>query len=129
MNHPETYPKAHPAAHLKTCLEAAHHAEIYVPHGHPEQTVDLCEVRMNYAGARDPELPAMLLVPAQTESWWGYEDAPARATAPGEDEKNNKTDEADQGPDQVCWSYTRSVYRPDAMASRVPTIRFMVHTS
>ncbi|MFG2424766.1 alpha/beta fold hydrolase [Streptomyces sp. NPDC048448] len=56
-------------------LEAADHAEIYVPHGYPERTVDLGEIRMNYAVAGDPELPAMLLIPAQTESWWGYEAA------------------------------------------------------
>ncbi|MEU2736025.1 aldo/keto reductase [Streptomyces sp. NPDC007095] len=39
-------------------LEAADHAEIYVSHGYPEQTVDLGEIRMNYAVAGDPELPA-----------------------------------------------------------------------
>ncbi|GAX57436.1 aldo/keto reductase [Streptomyces olivochromogenes] len=67
MSHPEAYPKAY--------LEAADHAEIYVPHGHPEQTADLGEIRMNYAVAGDPELPAMLLIPTQTESWWGHEAA------------------------------------------------------
>ena len=41
----------------------------------PEQTVDLGEIRMNHAVAGDPELPAMLLIPAQPESWWGYEAA------------------------------------------------------
>jgi pimeloyl-ACP methyl ester carboxylesterase len=30
---------------------------------------------MNYATAGDAESPALLLVPAQTESWWGYEQA------------------------------------------------------
>src|ERR1700722_11036447 len=30
---------------------------------------------MNYAVAGDPSLPALLLVPGQTESWWGYEKA------------------------------------------------------
>ncbi|HKS98870.1 MAG TPA: alpha/beta hydrolase [Rugosimonospora sp.] len=56
-------------------LEATDHAEIFVPHGYPERTVDLGEIRMNYAVAGDPGLPAMLLIPAQTESWWGYEPA------------------------------------------------------
>ncbi|MFJ1763712.1 alpha/beta fold hydrolase [Amycolatopsis sp. NPDC088138] len=56
-------------------LEAADHAGIYVPHGFPEQTVDLGEIRMNYAVAGGADLPAMLLIPAQTESWWGYEAA------------------------------------------------------
>jgi pimeloyl-ACP methyl ester carboxylesterase len=30
---------------------------------------------MNYATAGEPGLPALLLVPGQTESWWGYEPA------------------------------------------------------
>jgi pimeloyl-ACP methyl ester carboxylesterase len=30
---------------------------------------------MNYATAGEPDRPALLLVPAQTESWWGYEQA------------------------------------------------------
>ncbi|MFD9702578.1 alpha/beta fold hydrolase [Lentzea sp. NPDC059081] len=58
-------------------LEAADHAEIFVPHACPEQVVDLGEIRMNYAVAGDPGLPPLLLVPAQTESWWGYEAAMA----------------------------------------------------
>jgi pimeloyl-ACP methyl ester carboxylesterase len=56
-------------------LEAADHAGIFVPHGFAEQTVDLGEIRMNYAVAGDASHPALLLVPAQTESWWGYEAA------------------------------------------------------
>src|SRR5262245_7956482 len=28
---------------------------------------------MNYATVGDPSLPALLLIPGQTESWWGYE--------------------------------------------------------
>ncbi|MFF7888345.1 alpha/beta fold hydrolase [Streptomyces sp. NPDC020794] len=62
-------------SYRESYLEAADHAEIYVSHGYPEQTVDLDEIRMNYAEAGDPELPAMPLIPAQTESWWGYEAA------------------------------------------------------
>ena len=30
---------------------------------------------MNYATAGAPEQPALLLIPGQTESWWGYERA------------------------------------------------------
>lgn len=47
----------------------------YVEHGFPEQTVDLGEVEMNYAVAGGDHLPALLLIPGQTESWWGYEAA------------------------------------------------------
>jgi pimeloyl-ACP methyl ester carboxylesterase len=54
-------------------LEAQDRASIFVPHAFPEQLVDLGEIRMNYATAGAPERPALLLVPAQTESWWGYE--------------------------------------------------------
>lgn len=58
-----------------TILEAADRAEVFVPHAYPEQTVDLGEVRMNYAVAGDPSSPALLLIPGQSESWWGYEAA------------------------------------------------------
>ena len=58
-----------------TVLEAADRAATFVPHAFPEQTVDLGEVRMNYAVAGDPSLPALLLIPGQSESWWGYEPA------------------------------------------------------
>jgi pimeloyl-ACP methyl ester carboxylesterase len=47
----------------------------FVPHGYPEQTADLGEVAMNYAVAGDADAPALLLIPGQTESWWGYEAA------------------------------------------------------
>ena len=47
--------------------------ETYVPHAYAEHTIDLGEVVMNYAVAGDPSLPALLLIPGQTESWWGYE--------------------------------------------------------
>ncbi|MDX6238849.1 MAG: hypothetical protein QOG10_3664 [Kribbellaceae bacterium] len=56
-------------------LEAADHAGIFVRHAFAEQTVDLGEIRMSYAMAGDVSNPALLLIPAQTESWWGYEDA------------------------------------------------------
>lgn len=56
-------------------LEAADHEDIFIPHSIDEQTVDLGEIRMNYATLGDRALPALLLIPAQTESWWAYEKA------------------------------------------------------
>jgi pimeloyl-ACP methyl ester carboxylesterase len=50
-------------------------AETYVPHTFAEHEVDLGEVQMNYAIAGDTSKPALLLIPGQTESWWGYEAA------------------------------------------------------
>ena len=49
--------------------------ETYVPHAYPEATIDLGEIAMNYVAVGDRALPALLLVPGQTESWWGYEKA------------------------------------------------------
>lgn len=56
-------------------LEYSDHPEIFSEHAFPEQIVDLGEIRMNYAVAGDPANPAVLLIPGQTESWWGYEEA------------------------------------------------------
>lgn len=56
-------------------LEAADHASIFKPRAFEEHIVDLGEVRMNYAVAGSEENPAILLIPGQTESWWGYENA------------------------------------------------------
>ncbi|HYY28022.1 MAG TPA: alpha/beta hydrolase [Chthoniobacterales bacterium] len=47
--------------------------ETYVPHSYPEQMVDLGEVAMNYVATGPEQAPALLLIPGQTESWWGYE--------------------------------------------------------
>jgi pimeloyl-ACP methyl ester carboxylesterase len=47
----------------------------YVSHAFPEQTFDTGEVSMNYAVAGRPDKPALLLIPGQSESWWGYEPA------------------------------------------------------
>jgi pimeloyl-ACP methyl ester carboxylesterase len=47
--------------------------ETYVPHDFAEQLADLGEVQMNYATVGDSSQPALLLIPGQTESWWGYE--------------------------------------------------------
>jgi pimeloyl-ACP methyl ester carboxylesterase len=47
----------------------------YIAHGFAEQLVDLGEVQMNYATVGAATAPALLLIPGQTESWWGYEAA------------------------------------------------------
>jgi len=47
----------------------------YVPHAYPEQLFDTGEVQLNYATAGSSERPALVLIPGQTESWWGYEAA------------------------------------------------------
>jgi len=49
----------------------------FVPHAYAEKTVDLGEVVMNYAEAGSPGNPPLLLIPGQTETWWGYEGAMA----------------------------------------------------
>jgi pimeloyl-ACP methyl ester carboxylesterase len=58
-----------------TGLEAQDRADTFIPHRFDEQLVDLGDIRMNYAAAGETDRPALLLVPAQTESWWGYEQA------------------------------------------------------
>lgn len=52
--------------------------ETFVPHAFAERLVDLGEVQLNYATAGDCMRPALLLLPGQTESWWGYEQAMPR---------------------------------------------------
>ena len=47
----------------------------YVAHQHEEQLFDTGEVEINYVTTGDPSRPALLLIPGQTESWWGYEQA------------------------------------------------------
>jgi pimeloyl-ACP methyl ester carboxylesterase len=49
--------------------------DTYVPHRYEERTFDTGEVLLNHVAVGDPSLPALLLIPGQTESWWGYEDA------------------------------------------------------
>ncbi len=49
--------------------------ETYIPHAFQEATIDLGEVVMNYAVAGEESAPALLLLPAQAESWWAYEAA------------------------------------------------------
>lgn len=55
--------------------------DAFVPHAYVEQLVDLGEVAMNYAAAGPADAPALLLVPGQTESWWGYEKVMQRLEA------------------------------------------------
>jgi len=52
--------------------------ETYADHAIAEQRVDLGETQMNYATLGDAASPALLLIPGQTESWWGYEAAMPR---------------------------------------------------
>lgn len=55
--------------------EASDREGIFAAHRFVERLVDLGDVRMNYTVTGDPDAPALLLVPAQSESWWGYEAA------------------------------------------------------
>jgi pimeloyl-ACP methyl ester carboxylesterase len=55
--------------------------ETYVAHAFEEHTVDLGEVVMNYAVAGHEDAIPLLLIPGQTESWWGYEAAMQRLEA------------------------------------------------
>lgn len=50
-------------------------AATYVSHAFAEKTIDTGEAVINYAVAGAPDKPALLLIPGQTESWWGYESA------------------------------------------------------
>jgi len=47
----------------------------YIPHSFEEHQCDTGEAVINFATAGDPSHPALLLIPGQTESWWGYERA------------------------------------------------------
>lgn len=49
--------------------------DVFVPHAYSEQAIDLGEVRMNHVVSGSPGRPALLLIPGQTESWWGFEKA------------------------------------------------------
>lgn len=61
-----------------TYLDAEDRADTFVPHRYHEHIVDLGEVRLNYSMLGESHQPALLLIPAQSESWWGYEDAMPR---------------------------------------------------
>ena len=49
--------------------------QTFIKHDFQEHLADLGEVKMNYVVVGDASLPALLLIPGQTESWWGYEAA------------------------------------------------------
>lgn len=66
---------AAPAFAAAAVSPAAAYKPVFVPHGYPEKTADLGEITMNYVVAGSPSKPALLLIPGQTESWWGYEAA------------------------------------------------------
>jgi pimeloyl-ACP methyl ester carboxylesterase len=47
----------------------------FVDHGLSEELFDTGEVRLNFVATGDPGSQALLLIPGQTESWWGYRSA------------------------------------------------------
>ena len=47
----------------------------YVKHKYEEHLFDTGEAVINYATVGSADKPALLLIPGQTESWWGYEEA------------------------------------------------------
>ena len=47
----------------------------YIPHKYEENLFDTGEVKLNYATTGSLDKPAIVLIPGQTESWWGYEAA------------------------------------------------------
>jgi pimeloyl-ACP methyl ester carboxylesterase len=44
----------------------------YVDHGQKEMLFDTGEIELNHVVAGDPASTPLLLIPGQTESWWGY---------------------------------------------------------
>ncbi|MDD9943603.1 MAG: alpha/beta hydrolase [Myxococcales bacterium] len=50
-------------------------ARTYVEHAHKERRFDAGEVELNHVVLGRHDKPALLLIPGQTESWWGYEKA------------------------------------------------------
>jgi pimeloyl-ACP methyl ester carboxylesterase len=51
--------------------------QTYISHAYEEHQHDIGEVTINYAVTGSPRNPAIVLIPAQSESWWGYEKAMA----------------------------------------------------
>ena len=47
----------------------------YVEHAYPERGFDAGEVTINHVVVGTADKPPLLLIPGQTESWWGYEAA------------------------------------------------------
>jgi pimeloyl-ACP methyl ester carboxylesterase len=48
-------------------------ADTFAPRDFPEHRFDTGEITLNYAVAGSDDKPALLLIPSQAESWWGYE--------------------------------------------------------
>lgn len=48
---------------------------VYIDHAYTEHQIDLGEVTLNYATTGNPDKPAVLLIPEQSGSWWGYGEA------------------------------------------------------
>ena len=61
---------------MRPRVEAVDHEDIFVSHGIEEDTVNLGEIRMNYATLGDPSLPALLMIPAVVGAGKGH--VPAR---------------------------------------------------
>ncbi len=49
----------------------------YVPQAYEEHLYDTGEINLSYATTGNPDNPAILLIPHQSESWWGFEAAMA----------------------------------------------------
>jgi pimeloyl-ACP methyl ester carboxylesterase len=64
-----------PMSRFANAFGPRHPEATYVAHAYPEQLFDVGEVALNYAVAGGADKPALLLIPGQTESWWGYEQA------------------------------------------------------
>ena len=63
------------AALVETTQAAQAERDVFVKHAYEEHTVTLGEVAMNYVVSGSATSPALLLIPGQTESWWGFEKA------------------------------------------------------
>ena len=63
------------AALVETTQAAQAGRDVFVKHAYQEQAVNLGEVAMNYVVSGRATNPALLLIPGQTESWWGFEKA------------------------------------------------------
>jgi pimeloyl-ACP methyl ester carboxylesterase len=63
------------AAFVDTAQAQPAQGDVFVKHAYQEHTVNLGEVVMNYVVSGRETNPALLLIPGQTESWWGFEKA------------------------------------------------------
>jgi len=63
------------AARVETAQAGQPQRDAFVKHAYDEHTVNLGEVVMNYVVSGSATSPALMLIPGQTESWWGFEKA------------------------------------------------------